>query len=73
MSNIVAKCPKCGYTCEFRHMHDTAHGIEGTHMSGSERFECSQCRHNVFAGDDNPQFTFILDGRKPDGEKELRT
>lgn len=65
MSNIVAKCPRCEYTCEFRHLHDAAHGIEGTHMTGSERFECSNCRHNIFAGyPGSEQFTFILDGRK---------
>jgi predicted nucleic-acid-binding Zn-ribbon protein len=70
MSNTVAKCPRCEYTCEFRHMHDTAHGIEGTHMSGSERFECSQCGSSVFHSDEAAkQFTFILDGRKADGAR----
>jgi hypothetical protein len=65
MSNTVAKCPHCGYTCEFRHMHDAAHGIEGTHMVGSERFECSQCGHSVSLHSPGAErFTFILDGRK---------
>lgn len=29
----------------FFHRHDEAHGIAGTHMAGSERFECAVCRH----------------------------
>ena len=33
------KCPKCNEPT-LRHMHDTAHGIAGTHMAGTERFEC---------------------------------
>jgi predicted nucleic-acid-binding Zn-ribbon protein len=65
MANTIAKCPRCGYTCEFKHMHDTAHGIEGTHMSGSERFECTQCGSSVFYSDEAAKlFTFILDGKK---------
>lgn len=27
------------------HLHDTIYGIPETHMVGSERFECSICRH----------------------------
>ena len=33
------KCPKCNKDT-LQHMHNTAHGIEGTHMAGSERYEC---------------------------------
>jgi hypothetical protein len=63
--NIVAKCPHCGYTCAFRHMHDSPYGMEGAHMSGSERFECSQCGHSVSLHSPGAeQFKFILDGRK---------
>jgi hypothetical protein len=62
---VVAKCPKCDYTCEFRHEHDAAHGIEGTHMAGSERFICSQCGHRVLAHDAAAdRFPFILDKRR---------
>jgi predicted nucleic-acid-binding Zn-ribbon protein len=66
MSNVVAKCPKCSYTCEFKHLHDAAHGIEGTHMAGSERFQCTQCGHSVFHSDAAASnFKFILDGKQP--------
>jgi predicted nucleic-acid-binding Zn-ribbon protein len=72
MASIVAKCPRCEYTCEFRHMHDTAHGIEGTHMSGSERFTCTQCGNSVFHTDEAAKsFTFILDGVDRDGNRLL--
>jgi uncharacterized protein with PIN domain len=67
MANVVEKCPRCEYTCEFKHMHDTAHGIPETHMSGSERFECTQCGHMIFLHSDGAsKFNFILDGRNPD-------
>lgn len=42
-------------------MHDTAHGISGTHMAGSERFECTICGATTRASDRVPGFTFILD------------
>lgn len=35
----MEKCPECNEN-SLRHLHDTAHGIPGTHMKGSERFEC---------------------------------
>ena len=40
-------CPNCTEEVErFIHLHDEAHGVSGTHMSGSERFECPECdRH----------------------------
>jgi uncharacterized membrane protein YgcG len=61
----VVKCPKCQYLGEFRHEHDAAHGIEGTHMEGTERFICSQCGHTVTAQSrDAHLFTFILDGKR---------
>lgn len=47
MPDDPPKCPKCGGT-EFRHLHDTAHGIPGTHMSGSERFECVECKYAIY-------------------------
>lgn len=34
-------CPCCG--AEMRHMHDCAYGLEGAHISGSERLECPKC------------------------------
>lgn len=38
------KCPACKEN-KLRHMHDTAHGIYGTHISGTERFVC-ECGFN---------------------------
>lgn len=40
-------CPACKQAAPTQHMHSTAHGIPGTHMAGSERFECSACRHTL--------------------------
>lgn len=36
-------CPHCRSTDGYRHLHNAAHGIPGTHMAGSERFECASC------------------------------
>ena len=33
------KCPGCKKET-LRHRHNEAHGISGTHMAGSERYEC---------------------------------
>ena len=41
-------CPKCKNDVEFNHLHDTAHGIEGTHMDGSERYVCSICGYSIY-------------------------
>jgi hypothetical protein len=35
----MAICPKCNE--KLRHMHNTAYGMAGTHMAGTERYECS--------------------------------
>lgn len=47
MKNLVF-CDNCKKETEHRHMHDTAHGISTTHMSGSERYECVECGHAIF-------------------------
>ena len=44
---IVVKCPACGQAAPMRHLHNEAHGISGTHMDGSERFECSACGYTL--------------------------
>lgn len=56
-------CRKCGTLEQHAHMHDTAHGIEGTHMHGSERFVCRKCGTRTLAGDGEvaKQFPFKLD------------
>ena len=40
-------CPQCGKD-EFIHTHETAYGMPGTHMAGSERYECLGCNHSLF-------------------------
>ena len=54
-------CPICGST-ELVHLHDTAHGIAGTHMAGTERYSCPACS-KVFRREEADQYglTFILD------------
>lgn len=54
-------CRGCGNLVPHRHMHDAAHGIYGTHMAGSERFECSGCGLRTLASDKVDGFEFILD------------
>jgi hypothetical protein len=56
-------CLTCNTTTEHQHLHDCAHGIFETHMSGSERFVCTVCHRSTFAyspGADT--FRFVLDG-----------
>lgn len=55
-------CPICKGR-DFRHMHDTAHGLPGTHMAGSERFECvdPNCGMQVRPVHRLPGFTFVFD------------
>lgn len=39
---MSASCPRCG-CASLRHLHDA--GDDGTHLAGSERFECVACGH----------------------------
>jgi len=58
----TAHCHTCGQLREFRHLHDRPHGIPGTHMAGSERFECTVCGETYTVGDGAPfPLNFILD------------
>jgi len=59
---ISAHCQICHGPREFEHLHDTAHGLPGTHMAGSERFQCSTCRTAVHVDDNGGRFFFQLDG-----------
>lgn len=62
MSTTIRHCHGCGCQTPHRHLHDTAHGIMGTHMQGSERFVCGSCGHTTFATSDEAfRFPFILD------------
>ncbi len=61
MADTVAHCHTCGQQRQFRHMHNAAHGIPGTHMAGSERFTCTTCGESITAADNDGQFRFIFD------------
>lgn len=41
-------CPKCKKDVKPKHLHDTAHGLSMTHMTGSERYKCLECNHEVY-------------------------
>lgn len=57
-------CLTCQKVTSHWHLHDTAHGIRGTHMAGSERFECRSCGRNTFAHQPGAEaFPFVLDGQ----------
>lgn len=56
-------CLTCRTETEHHHLHDCAPGIPETHMSGSERFECTACGKLTFAHSrDADTFRFVLDG-----------
>lgn len=55
-------CDRCARMRPHKHMHDTAHGLEQTHMQGSERFVCVGCGRTTYANDTGAErFPFILD------------
>jgi hypothetical protein len=57
-------CLTCNTVTRHRHLHDTAHGIAGTHMAGSERFQCRECERTTFAHSEGAEaFPFVLDGK----------
>jgi len=56
------KCPNCRRETEHRHLHDEAHGVTGTHMDGSERYECAECGYAMFPEEGERQgLRFFLD------------
>jgi hypothetical protein len=62
----MAFCKVCEVEREFSHRHDTAHGMPGTHMVGTERFQCLTCQTTFFAADGAPPpLKFILDVPRP--------
>lgn len=44
-------CKNCRKKTLHGHLHNTAHGITGTHMAGTERYECLQCERAIFKHD----------------------
>lgn len=64
MSLNTIDCRQCGQTTPHGHFHDAAHGIEGTHMAGSERFTCNVCGNSIFVSEAKDRgfgHLFILD------------
>jgi ribosomal protein L44E len=41
-------CNVCQKETEHSHLHDSVHGLEGTHMSGSERYQCVECANAIY-------------------------
>ena len=59
---INMKCPTCNKETEHLHKHNEAHGISGTHMSGSERYECVECGYSMGKVESEKQgLKFVLD------------
>ena len=57
----VRPCPECGGSDKPKHLHELVHGLPGTHMGGTERFECS-CGHWFTRAECADRgFKFILD------------
>jgi len=46
MSRVM--CENCGEETDHKHLHNAAHGIAGTHMAGSERYECVVCGKAIY-------------------------
>jgi DNA-directed RNA polymerase subunit RPC12/RpoP len=60
--NDPRECPKCKKQVVLKHLHDCAHGIPETHMSGSERYECPECGHMIFKEEgEKLDLKFVLD------------
>ena len=39
--------PECKKDVKYAHLHDSAHGLPETHISGSERYECAICGYKM--------------------------
>lgn len=56
------KCRKCKKETEHKHMHNSPYGLAGAHMSGTERYECQECGHAIFAYEGKKQgLEYFLD------------
>lgn len=57
----IPNCQNCSEN-DWKHLHDSAHGIAGTHMAGSERYYCQTCGVSIFAEEGKKLgFDFFLD------------
>ena len=62
VGRLLLGCQQCKANAPIRHLHNTAHGIEGTHMDGSERFECSACGYTLTRMEANARgLQYVLD------------
>lgn len=60
----MPNCPKCSRN-KFKHLHDTAYGMQETHLSGTERFECENCGYSIYSREGIKMgFTFFCDKEK---------
>ena len=57
---MKVQCPECK-KAELQHLHSAAHGIEGTHMAGSERYECPECGNAMFKDGESEELIFFFD------------
>ena len=56
------ECPRCEKTTEHTHRHYAVHGIPGTHMAGSEHYECVECGYAMYFKEGEKQgLKFVLD------------
>lgn len=56
------QCPKCEKETNHTHKHSCAHGLSGTHMAGSENYECKECGHTLYKTDGEAQgLRYVLD------------
>ena len=59
------KCPKCNKVTEHKHLRSCAHGIEETHMDGSERYQCVECGYSMFPEEGEKQgLSYVYDGKE---------
>lgn len=61
---VKVHCPRCDAQTSHKHLHDAPHGIPGTHMAGTERYQCEVCGHAIFAAEGEQMgLAFELDGK----------
>jgi len=59
---MTRHCLTCYAETKHCHIHDTAHAIPETHMSGTERFLCRAYGRSTFAHSECAEtFPFVLD------------
>lgn len=55
-------CNVCNKVTTHNHCHNSAYGMAGTHMQGTERYECKSCGKAIYKDEGIKQgLKFILD------------